>query len=330
MKKLIYFLIPLFLFLPKVKADTVGNFSFLGYGLDSEFSIASGGSKSGVISFYNTTSNISTASHNYMYIDLCTTGYEPTLWITSNTYGSMASSTKWYQLDTPCNIGDYKADVYRQIIYIASSQVEESLNSDYAYAVNESKATLFSNTNYTAYMRILHIGITPDIPLDEIILQQDQTRNDLLNDIKNSFSSQNSTLNDIEKNTEDTKNAIEDTNNTLKDDSIDNNNTSSTLEDLSEDLPTNSVISDLLLLPVRLFQSILNSINGSCSPFNLGSLYGSDLSLPCINIENLIGSTLWSVIDILFCGAFVLIIRKKFVDIFESLTELKNGGNAVE
>lgn len=330
MKKLMYFLIPLFIFIPKVKADFVGSFSFLGYGLDSEFSLPAGGSKSGVISFNNTTSNISTASHNYMYIDLCTTGYEPTLWITSNTYGTMAPSTKWYQLDTPCNTGDYKATVYRQIIYIASSQVQESLSSDYTYAVNESRGTLFSNTTYTAYMRILHIGITPDIPLDEIILQQDQTRNDLLNDIKNSFSSQNSTLNDIEKNTEDTKNAIEDTNDTLKDDSIDDNNTSSTLEDLSEDLPTNSVISDLLLLPVRLFQSILNSINGSCSSFNLGSLYGSDLTLPCINIDSLIGSNLWSVIDILFCGSFVLIIRKKFVDIFENLTELRNGGNAVE
>lgn len=330
MKKLIYFLIPLFLFIPRVKADFVGNFSFLGYGLDSEFSIGANGSKSGVISFNNTTSNISTTSHNYLYIDLCTTGYEPTLWVTSNTYGTMAPSTKWYQLNTDCNTGGYKAAVYRQIIYISSSQVQESISSDYSYAVNESRGTLFSNTNYTAYMRILHIGITPDIPLDEIILQQDQTRNDLLNDIKNSFSSQNSTLNDIEKNTEDTKNAIEDTNNTLKDDTIDNNNTSSTLEDLSEDLPTNSVISDLLLLPVRLFQSILNSINGSCNSFNLGSLYGSNLTLPCINIESLVGSSLWSVIDILFCGAFVLIIRKKFVDIFENLTELRNGGNAVE
>lgn len=330
MKKLIYFLIPLFLFIPKVKADFVGSFSFLGYGLDSEFVINADGSKSGVISFNNTTSNISTASHNYMYIDLCTTGNEPTLWITSNTYGTMSSSTKWYQLNTPCNTGGYKAVVYRQIIYIASSQVQESLSSDYAYTVNESSATLFSNTNYNSFMRILHIGITPYIPLDDIILQQDQTRNDLLNDIKNSFSSQNSTLNDIEKNTEDTKKAIEDTNDTLKDDSIDDNNTSSTLEDLSEDLPTNSVISDLLLLPVRLFQSILNSINGSCSSFNLGSLYGSDLTLPCINIENLIGSNLWSVIDILFCGAFILIIRKKFVDIFHNLTDLRNGGNAVE
>lgn len=330
MKKLIYFLIPLFLFIPKVKADFVGSFSFLGYGLDSEFSIAANGSKSGVISFNNTTSNISTSSHNYMYIDLCTTGYEPTLWITSNTYGTMASSTKWYQLNTACNTGGYKANVYRQIIYISSSQVQESISSDYAYLVNESKGTLFSNTDYTSYMRILHIGITPDIPLDEIILQQDQTRNDLLNDIKNSFSSQNSTLNDIERNTEDTKNAIEDTNDTLKDDTIDSNNTSSTLDDLSDNLPTNSVISDLLLLPVRLFQNIVNSINGSCSPFNLGSLYGSNLTLPCINIESLIGSALWSVIDILFCGAFVLVIRKKFVDIFHNFTDLRNGGNELE
>ena len=127
-----------------------------------------------------------------------------------------------------------------------------------------------------------------------------------------------------------TDNAINDVNDTLNNDDVDSSKTTSTLEDLSEDLPTNSVISDLLLLPVRLFQNVVNSINGSCSSFNLGSLYGSNLTLPCINIESLIGSTLWSVIDILFCGAFILVIRKKFVDIFHNLTDLRNGGNAVE
>lgn len=127
-----------------------------------------------------------------------------------------------------------------------------------------------------------------------------------------------------------TNNSINDVNDTLNNDDVDSSKTTSTLEDLSEDLPTNSVISDLLLLPVRLFQNVVNSINGSCSTFNLGSLYGSNLTLPCINIEGLIGSTLWSVIDILFCGAFILVIRKKFVDIFHNLTDLRNGGNAVE
>jgi hypothetical protein len=120
------------------------------------------------------------------------------------------------------------------------------------------------------------------------------------------------------------------TNDILSDDNVDSSNATNTLTNLSNSTASNSVISDLLLLPVRLFQNIVNSINGSCSPFNLGSLYNSTLVLPCINMSNLIGSTLWSVIDILFCGSFILVIRKKFVDIFENLSELKNGGNEVE
>lgn len=321
MKKLIYFLIPLFIFIPKVKADFVGSFSFLGYGLDSEFSIGSNGSKSGVISFNNTTSNISTSSHNYMYIDLCTTGYEPTLWITSNTYGTMAPSTKWYQLNTSCYTSGYQAAVYRQIIYITSSQIEESISSDYAYSVNESRGTLFSNTDYTAYMRILHIGITPDIPLDEIILQQDQTRNDLLNDIKNSFSSQNSTLNDIEKNTEDTKNAIKDTNDTLKDDTVDNS--SLNIDDKSADLG-NSPVSDLITLPIKLLTNIYNGFSGSCVSYNLGSLYGTQIIFPCINLESILGSFLWGLIDSLCCIFLIYKIAMLFVSMWTKIVTMKD------
>lgn len=123
---------------------------------------------------------------------------------------------------------------------------------------------------------------------------------------------------------------IDAVNDTLKDDAVDSSNATDTLSNLSNSTASNSVISDLLLLPVRLFQNIVNSINGSCSPFSLGTLFNTNLTLPCINIPNLIGSTLWSVIDILFCGSFILVIRKKFVDIFENLSELKNGGNDVE
>lgn len=118
--------------------------------------------------------------------------------------------------------------------------------------------------------------------------------------------------------------------NTLNNDSIDSSNTTGTLENLSDDLPTNSVISDLLLLPVRLFQNILNSINGSCSSFSLGSLFNTNINLPCINLQNILGSSLYSVIDILISGIFVLSIRKKFVNIFENLSSLKNGGNELE
>lgn len=116
-------------------------------------------------------------------------------------------------------------------------------------------------------------------------------------------------------------------------DSINNSNVddpNSSLTEMDNKIATNSVISDLLLLPVTLFQNILNSINGTCSTFNLGSLFGTNLTMPCIDIEGVIGPILWGVIDVLLSGIFVLSIRKKFVDIFENITSLKDGGNQLE
>ena len=124
------------------------------------------------------------------------------------------------------------------------------------------------------------------------------------------------------------KEATDNINDSINDSSTDD--PTSDLEDMEENEISNSVISDLLLLPLNMFQRIINSINGTCSTFNLGSLYGSNLTLPCIDIPSVIGSSLWGVIDILFSGIFVLTIRKKFVDIFENITSLKDRGNELE
>ena len=341
MKKLIYFLIPLFFLIPKVDGATIDSFNFLGKELDDSWTMASDSSITGQISFINSVDNVSTSTGNFVYVDICTTGYEPTLWITSNPQGQLSPSTKWYKVNTACYVNGYSADVYRQIIFIANSEYQGQCSiaggTSLSCSSNISTGRLFSNTDYTTYMRLLHFGITEDIPLNDLMFDNQTTQTSILNDILNSIRSDSSINQQIKDNTqkqlEEQKKQLEEqkkTNDILNDDTIDDSNTTGSLKDLSENLPTNSVISDLLLLPVRLFQNIVNSINGTCSPFNLGSLYGSNLTLPCINIESLIGSTLWSVIDILFCGAFILVIRKKFVDIFHNLTDLRNGGNSVE
>ena len=102
------------------------------------------------------------------------------------------------------------------------------------------------------------------------------------------------------------------------------------LNDMTQNETSNSVISDLLLLPINMFQNILNSINGACNSFNLGSLFNSNLVLPCINIKNYLGNSLYNVIDVIISGLFVLSLRKKFVDIFENITSLKDRGNELE
>lgn len=137
----------------------------------------------------------------------------------------------------------------------------------------------------------------------------------------------NSTIvNAIEDNTD----AINETNDTLKDDSIDDSKAESDIDDMKDKVASNGSITQLLTLPITLYQSILNSLNGSCSSFSLGSLYNHNLTLPCINLQNLLGSTLYNIIDILCCGSFILVFRKRMVDIFNHMTSLNDRGNEVE
>lgn len=324
MKKLIYFLIPLFLFINTVHAlDYTHTNKFAG--INSTQSTGNFiDANSDVIgqAYYSVPKNL---AYNYLVLTYCSSsdsvnpGFGPNIYVTDSVYHV---DTKEY---CHTNYGNVKGTVKMNFFTIKNWYFNEDqayLDVSYSYFTN-------SDSQYSQAFQFL--GLSSQSSQDVSIailayLKQQQTNQDyttILNEIKNN-------QNDYKKELQDVNSSIQKTNDTLNDDTIDDSNTTGTLKDLSENLPTNSVISDLLLLPVSLFQNIVNSINGTCSAFNLGSLYGSNLTLPCINIESLIGSTLWSIIDILFCGAFVLVIRKKFVDIFHNLTDLRNGGNAVE
>lgn len=119
------------------------------------------------------------------------------------------------------------------------------------------------------------------------------------------------------------QNEFENLDNTLTDDSVDN--PSSMISDFEDLLPSNGVITQLIALPITLYQKVLNSINGTCSSFNLGSLYGTNLVLPCIELSNILGSSLVNIIDLMISGFFILHISKKMVKAFESFTSMKEG-----
>lgn len=114
-------------------------------------------------------------------------------------------------------------------------------------------------------------------------------------------------------------------NNSINDSSIDSNGASSSASSWnSKNATTPGTITDILTLPITLLSSIVNNINNSCSSFSLGSLFGTNITLPCIDISALIGSGLWTTIDILFSGFMILNIGKKFVKIFNDFTNLKS------
>lgn len=111
--------------------------------------------------------------------------------------------------------------------------------------------------------------------------------------------------------------------NDIKSDAVDD--PSASINSFKDKIATNGVITQLVGLPVILFTKVLNSVNGTCSSYNLGSLFGTDLVLPCINIETYLGSSLWGVIDVLISGLFVYSISKKFIKVFENMSSMNEG-----
>lgn len=126
--------------------------------------------------------------------------------------------------------------------------------------------------------------------------------------------SQDNTLNDIKNNTKET-------NDLLKDDSSVSNDKITDITNIDTNT-SNTPVSDFITLPITLLNKYNTSMNSSCNSINLGSLLGTDLIIPCINLEQRLGSDLWSTIDKLFSFFMVFNIAMFCISIFERLTSL--------
>ena len=155
-----------------------------------------------------------------------------------------------------------------------------------------------------------------------------QNVNTNINNAKNDIISNNNTntqniINNQNTNAQQAHTDAQNMQNTIKDDNVDSPNSS--INTIKNYLATNGVITNLVTLPVTLYQSILNSVNSSCSTFSLGSLYGTNLQIPCINVATYIGNTLWGTIDVIISGIFVYSISRKMVKVFNQLSSMKEG-----
>lgn len=90
-------------------------------------------------------------------------------------------------------------------------------------------------------------------------------------------------------------------------------------------LEENGTITNLMVLPITIWTTVYDSVGQECRPFELGNLLGTNLTLPCLNIENILGSTLWNTIDILFTGFFIYVISKKMILVFDKFSSLQEG-----
>lgn len=125
-----------------------------------------------------------------------------------------------------------------------------------------------------------------------------------------------------------TTNAINGVNNSINDSSTNSNtDNQNVINDFNSKLSNNNTISSLITMPITIFQKILNSVNASCTPFTLGNLLGTNITMPCINLANYLGSNLWNVIDVIISGLFVFSISKTMIKVFNNFTSLKDKGD---
>lgn len=99
----------------------------------------------------------------------------------------------------------------------------------------------------------------------------------------------------------------------------------SDINDLFSDFESSDTpISDLLTMPITLANAYISGMSGSCQSISLGRLYGSNLIIPCINVESFLGSELWTVIDIL-CSLFLIYsLSQLFISAFDGITSLRD------
>ena len=247
-------------------------------------------------------------------------------------YVLILQAMKW-QLDCGSGNGQciYKID---DVFTITNNNTSSSTNKTFIFY----NAVLSDNSNIISDDSINFSNLINNASsnANSIMSNANQNRQQIINNqntntqniINNQNTNQQQTHNDMNdlKNKQDTTNQkLDDVNNTLSsEDAPSNNDVSSKTNDWASKNASTGPISGMVLMPITLLNAYTSGMNSTCSPYNLGNLYGTDIILPCINVSNYLGSTLWGVIDILFSGLMIFAMGKKFVKIFNDFTNLRD------
>ena len=79
----------------------------------------------------------------------------------------------------------------------------------------------------------------------------------------------------------------------------------------------------LLTLPLNLVNKLNTVISsGTCNRASFGTLYGTELYLPCINFENYLGHDLWITIDTIVGIGLLVVLLKRFYDTISNILSL--------
>lgn len=209
-----------------------------------------------------------------------------------------------------CSIGGFNGALFQGVFGVSKLPNNESF---------ELRIWGGMSYSYNTFVQIVDVSLYNDTP---------ETRNSFINNINTNkmIDNQNqikNKLNDMQNSLNDVKGSINDVNGSINNDNVDD--PSSSINQFKDKIAENGVITQLVGLPVTLFTKILNSVNGTCSPYNFGSLFGTDIVFPCINVANYLGTSLWNIIDVLISGLFVYSLSRKFIKVFEHMSSMNEG-----
>lgn len=224
-----------------------------------------------------------------------------------------------YSLGGKCYVQGIEG--YNYTMYFMAQNAHDAGNGNSSIMFNtqvHNRANYFVKFNFLSLTSVSSIPAGVQIPNYDGDFNTVNTKIDTVQqaveEVKKAQNTTNSKLNSIEEETKKT-------NDTLKDDTVDNS--SLNINDKSADL-SSSPVSDLITLPIKLLNNIYNGFSGSCVPYNLGSLFGTDLIFPCINLESIFGSFLWGLIDSLCCIFLIYKVAMLFVSMWTKIITMKD------
>lgn len=273
---------------------------------------------------------INTTSGNFDYIlqlSICQTTNDMSLNYDSgsvhsyvrdiSTLGAIESGT--------CKINVYTGRNVNYYVHInAQKRMNENCNSNYC-VIGQQFVLRWASNNYNEF-RVLsqkYYEYTDEIAN---MLANAKSQTEINNKLQQQLDLQTQQMQQQHQDSINQQNAINSVNDSINDSSIPSDS-SSKINNITDTIKANqnsSIVQIATFFPQTL-QLILNGFNTSCTGgYSLGSLYGTELTIPCINPVDYLGSFLWGVIDSILCLCYLIPLCKFLVNKYNDLTSMKN------
>lgn len=265
-------------------------------------------------SYYSSGGNEQLNSY-WLEISVCTTGVAGRngYWLSGGAdYASITGVINY--TDKSCYTGEYNGYVQKVYVHLLD-WVTPSGGADFSWSCFQ----LAQDNYYSGYYnvsKVLDFQLTNDNNYDK-----DRDQQTIINQNQQTINNQNTQIN----NQQTIINNQNETNNILNDSSIPSDSDSKINGIIQSTQSQNANISDLVNFIPNTLRVIINGFNNNCTGgYSLGSLYGTELVIPCINPVDYLGSFLWGVIDSILCLCYLIPLSKFLINKYNDLTSMNN------